>query len=194
MALPLLRAEPYTPASDDEVLERLPAGFRRAEARRDQDNLANDPENLRESVTLANSYLETARAEGDGRYYGFAQAVLSPWWDRDPMPPEVLFLRGRIRVGQWAFESAAQDLDRLLAQQPSHAGAQRLRFDIAVARGEFDLAERLLTRAMAAAPGNTWTLARAKLLRLRGDARSAEALVTTWLGSSRPDVARRGSP
>jgi hypothetical protein len=184
VAASALHAEPYTPVSDDEVVERLPAGFRRAEARQDQDRLANDPENLRESLALAASYLETARAEGDGRYFGFAQAVLSPWWDRDPIPTEVLFFRGRIRAGLWAFEPAGRDLDRLTALEPHHVGAQRLRFDIALCRGEWELAEQLLTRASAVTPGDDWVLARARLARLRGPVSSAESWVTSWLDST----------
>ncbi|MBL9137268.1 MAG: hypothetical protein JNK85_15455 [Verrucomicrobiales bacterium] len=182
VAEPRLPAEPYTPRSDDEVLERLPAGFRRSEARLDQENLANDPDNLRESIALAQSYLETARSEGDGRYLGFAQAVLAPWWDRPSPPYEVLFLRARVRASLWAFDQAGRDLDTVIAQHPEFTAARNLRFEIALARGEGDIAQRLVdawpSAAVGSAPG---VLVRARWASWRGEAAVAWTAVSTWL-------------
>jgi tetratricopeptide (TPR) repeat protein len=129
-------AQPYTPASDDEVLERLPIGLRSAEVRRDRAALADDPENLSDSVSMAHSYLATARTEGDSRFLGYAQSILGPWWNQASPPAEVRLIRAMVFGSMFEFDRALLDLDAILAAEPGQAAAWATRMDVCLARGD----------------------------------------------------------
>lgn len=137
-------AQPYTPVSDDEVIERLPPGLRGADFRRQREALAADPDNLRDSLAMAESYLETAQTEADPRFLGYAQAMLAPWWDQASPPVAVLVCRARVRTLTAEFDRALLDLEEALAREPGHLAALRLRFDVELARGDFDAARGTL--------------------------------------------------
>ena len=68
-------AAPFVPASDAQVLADLPAGAHHAgiSAR----HLAQG--RLEVAVPLAQFYIGQARASGDLRFLGYAEAVLTPW-------------------------------------------------------------------------------------------------------------------
>src|SRR4051812_20928794 len=90
---------PLVPASDDEVVETVPAG---GEARRARAAarlaLAQKPDDVDAAVLLARGYLQSARAQGnDVRLIGRAQAVLNPWWSVVEAPPGVRLLRATIK-------------------------------------------------------------------------------------------------
>jgi tetratricopeptide (TPR) repeat protein len=135
-SVPSALAQPYTPASDDEVLERLPFGLRSAEMRRDRAALADDPENLSDSVSMAHSYLATARTEGDSRFLGYAQSILGPWWNQTSPPIEVRLVRAMVFGMMFEFDRALLDLDAILAAEPGHATAWATRMDVCLARGD----------------------------------------------------------
>ncbi|MBL9126719.1 MAG: tetratricopeptide repeat protein [Verrucomicrobiales bacterium] len=135
-AFPGSATPPYTPASDDEVLERIPRGVRSAEVRRRREDLANDPENLKDSVSLARSYLETARVEGDARFLGYAQSILGPWWNQASPPAEVRLARAEVFVSRFEFQRAADELEAVLAAEPGHLEASVALVDVLLARGE----------------------------------------------------------
>ena len=75
------QAAPYTPASDAEVVERLPGrasdpATRRVESLRKQ--LAARPDDGALRVEIARRYFDMAMAQGDPRYVGYASAALAP--------------------------------------------------------------------------------------------------------------------
>ncbi len=119
-------AEPYHPTDDRQVLERLTVkaadpvarelGMLRQELRR-------EPRNLAAAIRLATRSIEQGRSEGDPRFLGQAQAVLSPWWNEQIPPPPVLLLRATIKQNSHEFNQALADLDQLLAVEPTNAQA-----------------------------------------------------------------------
>ncbi len=119
--------EPFRPVDDNQVIESLPTGAgrdaRQRELRRLRSELADDADNLDLAVPLARGYIALARAEGDPRFQGYAQAVLAPWWDLPQPPPEVLMLRATIRQNGHDFDSALEDLEHLLTVRPRHPQA-----------------------------------------------------------------------
>jgi tetratricopeptide (TPR) repeat protein len=132
-AAPVVRAEPYVPARDDEVLEQVAV---RGELRAERARLAANPQDLALAVRLAQHYVRLGRQEADPRQYGRAQAVLAPWWNAPQPPAAVLRLRAQVRQSRHDFDGALADLDALLAQAPRDAEAWFMRAVIFEVQGE----------------------------------------------------------
>ena len=112
---PAAQAAPYTPATDNELVQRLPARWD-ADARRQRAALARDPQQLPLALATARAAIDRARLAGDPRDLGLAQAALAPWWSLATPPPSVLLLRATVRQSQHQFDAALADLDQLLAR------------------------------------------------------------------------------
>jgi len=117
--------QPYTPERDDEVLHQLPVANEQESAsiKKLRKTLQQAPENSHIASQLATAYINKARIHSDSRYYGYAEAVLKPWWEAQPPPDEVLFLRATLQQHQHAYQSAIVDLKQLLSHQPRNAQA-----------------------------------------------------------------------
>lgn len=176
--------EPYVPKSDDEVLERLPSGVRGSDFRRQRDELAQDPENLRDSVALAWSYLETARAEGDTRFVGYAQAILAPWWDSVSPPVEALVARAAVLVGVADYGRALADLEVALRTDPGHLEGLRLEYAIHIAQGRLDRAQATLDRLAPKLGGLEAVTCRCELSGLTGAGAPAFDQLRTAIGEA----------
>lgn len=170
-------AEPFVPASDDEVLERIPEGVNAAQLRRQRAELTEGPDNLRDSLALAGGYADTARAEGDPRYLGYAQAMLAPWWNQPEPPAEVLLLRASIRQAQHEFGPALKDLEVVLGRDPANPHAWISRATIHLATADYPAARRDLASALGKAPALVVNTLGAALGSLTGKAAEAAALL-----------------
>jgi hypothetical protein len=150
---PAVQAAPRTPTDDHEVVERLPArlpgaGPRRAAAAQRQALQEAPATKLPLALALARQAIEQARASGDPRDWGQAQAALAPWWAADAPPPAVRLLRATIRQGQHDFAAALADLDALLAATPT-AGDAAPTLRRAAWRGRASADDALAWRAQA---------------------------------------------
>jgi tetratricopeptide (TPR) repeat protein len=112
-------ASPYVPGNDAEVLARLPAGATHTGApiRRQADT------RLDVALPLAQFYISQARATGDLRFLGYAEAVLSRWRSQSPPDPAVLVLQATILQSRHSFEAALAELDEALRARPDDAQA-----------------------------------------------------------------------
>ncbi len=106
-------ATPIAPASDDVVVERLPASASASARERRRASTAK-ADNLELALERATDALTRARRSGDPRDVGEAQAALGPWWSLDAPPPAVRLLRASVRQSQHRFDDARADLDALL--------------------------------------------------------------------------------
>lgn len=141
--------EPYRPADDAEVLERLVFKFSDPAARALETlraDLRQNPRNLDAAVKLAARYIEQGRSEGDPRFLGQAQAVLSPWWNEPAPPPAALLLRATILQNAHEFDQALADLEQLLAAQPANAQAWLTKASILQIQARYDDARRACRR------------------------------------------------
>jgi Tfp pilus assembly protein PilF len=134
-------AAPFIPASDSQVLERLP--FTPSDpAIRDlrtlHGELRREPDNLPLAVRVAQGYLELARVTGDPRYAGYAEAALGPWWRLDQAPQEVLVLRATLRQRAHQFDAALADLAAVLKANPRNAQARLTRATILQVQGAYE--------------------------------------------------------
>lgn len=121
-------AAPRTPTNDGEVLERVPprsASNAKPAARTD----------LAAVLEQSAGFLETARAEGDPRYLGRAQALLAPWWSQPEPPLPVRMQRATILQARHDFAGALKDLDAVIAADPAHPQARLVRATIHQVQG-----------------------------------------------------------
>lgn len=144
LAAPAL-GEPYRPASDDEVLTRLPTrrtdpAARELAALREASRAA--PRDAGRALALARAALAQAVALGDPRYLGQAQAALAPWWDEPAPPADLQVMRALIaRQGQ-RFEAARADLEAVVVREPGHAEAWSGLAELALLRADTEAARR----------------------------------------------------
>jgi tetratricopeptide (TPR) repeat protein len=125
LAMGVAAAEPFVPADDATVLERVPVTSNgdRAELRTMRERLASSPQDLEVAAALARRYIALGRADADPRYSGWAQAALQPWWEMADPPIAVLMLRATILQNRHEFDAALRDLDRALTRGPRNAQA-----------------------------------------------------------------------
>ncbi|HEY9108989.1 MAG TPA: hypothetical protein VIN58_20105 [Roseateles sp.] len=116
LAAPLMvPAEPFTPKSDAEVVQRLPYRVDATERAR-RAALARDPAQLPLALANARTALDRARVLGDPRELGIAQAALAPWWSRADAPAEAVLLRARLLQARHDFDGGLAQLRGLLAR------------------------------------------------------------------------------
>ena len=210
-------ATTYVPATDDAVVERLPASNAAQRERRLRSS--DRPEDLALALEAATGALQRARRSGDPRDIGEAQAALRPWWSLADPPPAVRFLRASIQQNRHRFDESIADLDALL--RPSANVDANLRRQARLARatvhqvqGRLDPAradcEALTTEARtagargAAVAAPTALACVAELRSLQGDAQAAARTLTAlhaqrpndpWLALLRAELAQRqGQP
>src|SRR5437899_8790366 len=137
-------AAPYLPDNDTIVLERLPeqADPSLKALKRIRAALRANPSNLDVAAAVAKRAIEAARATGDPRFLGQAQAALAPWWTMIDPPASALLLRATLKQSQHDFVGAIADLDRLVAIVPANAQARLTRATVLTVTGQYDKARR----------------------------------------------------
>jgi hypothetical protein len=119
-------AAPRTPATDNEVLERVPARATDPAAR-DMQALRQawraQPQDLDTATRLAWRYQQEVAATGDPRYMGSIQAALAPWWNLPEPPADVRVLRAVVLQFDHRFEPALADLAAVLKEDPQDTRA-----------------------------------------------------------------------
>jgi predicted Zn-dependent protease len=179
-------ATPYLPASGSEVVERVPA-------RSDPDqqallrlraSVAAAPADLGGAASLAQRYIELARAESDPRYLGYAQAALAPWWRQPSPPPAVLVLRATIRQSLHRFPEAMADLDAAVAAGPNDPQAWLTRAAVQTVRGDYAGATASCARVSALASELAAIACLANVTGLTSRARGSAVLLEATLRRS----------
>jgi len=148
-------AAPFVPASDAQVLERLPARATDPRARellQLRNAWRRDPGNLDAAVQLARRYFEEVAAEGDPRYIGYAQAALQPWWDQPEPPPSVRVMRALVLQFDHRFAPALADLAGAVQVEPDNAEAWSWQAAIHMVQADYPAARRACDRLAPLAP------------------------------------------
>jgi tetratricopeptide (TPR) repeat protein len=131
-------AKPYYPKMDSEILEQLPAhGESWFEIRALKKRVESNPNDLSQTLQLVRRYIELGRAESDPRYYGYAEAALTPWMQTTHPNAETLTLRATLFQNRHEFPAALEHLNKALAQQPRLAQAWLTRALIQEVQGNY---------------------------------------------------------
>lgn len=134
------QAAPYTPKSDDAVLERLPfkaAAAEGRELRRLRRALADEPQNMERALALARRYFELASAEGDPRYVGYAEAAIRPWSTAAAPPAASLIMRALLRQYRHEFDAALADLAQAAEHDPDNVEVWSWRAAILMVQADY---------------------------------------------------------
>lgn len=119
-----LQAAPVVPAGDDEIVETLPTlGALAAEQRKLKRQLAVQPKDAETVLALSRAIYARAQHDGDARFAGQALGVLRAWDGDAKAPIEIRLQRATLLQHLHEFDTAARELDGLLADAPLHAQA-----------------------------------------------------------------------
>ena len=192
-------AAPYLPASDKQVLERLPARATDPQAKElNALRLAwrQQPDDIDRAVRLAERYFDAVAAEGDPRYIGYAQAALAPWWNLPAPPTAVRVLRAKLLQFDHRFTEALADLDAALLADPAHGDAWAWRAAIHMVRADYTQALRSCEKLAELAPPLIGVACTAQVDATTGRAEAAatalrNALASTPASAPGADAAQR---
>lgn len=136
----LCAAQPaYVPASDAQVLQRVPAASDPAVARMAalRARVTADPGNVRAADELARAYIDFGRKVGDAHYAGYAEAVIAPWTSRPNAPAAVLVTRATLLQYRHEFAKARALLRKALAEEPKLAQASLSLATLDMVQGDY---------------------------------------------------------
>ena len=147
-------AAPYIPADGSKVVERLPSRTdpEQRELARLRAALGKSPTDLPLAASLARRYIALARASGDPRYLGYAQAALAPWWKQPQPPADVLVLRATLRQSTHQFDAALADLAAVLRQDSANPQAWLTQATVQSVTGDYAAARASCMRLHSRAP------------------------------------------
>lgn len=195
LAWPAVQATPFTPSSDEQVLERLPARAadpKQRELRELRERWRMQPDDVDAAVQLARRYVEQSGAEGDPRYIGYAQATLAPWWDKPEPAPEVRVMRAILRQYGHEFDAALADLAAVTRQEPGHGEAWAWQVAIHLVQARYPKARAACERLAALAEPLIGAACRAQLDALTGRAApAAQSLRAALRADTSPSLAQR---
>jgi hypothetical protein len=179
-------AAPYLPASDAQVLAELPAGARHASvATREITRTRLDI-----ALPLAQFYISRARATGDLRFLGYAEAILTPWMNRADVPTQVLVLHATVLQSRHLFDASLGELDRALARNPADAQAWLTRATVLRVLGRYAEANAACGHLAATADPAITTLCVQGLNGLTGHLPAAYAAILALPQQALPPEAR----
>lgn len=120
-------AAPYQPQDDTQVLLTL-------QNKAAATATPQPPETLAQAVERAWDWITLGREQAQPRYYGYAEALLQPWWHSEQ--PSVLLIRATLAQNRHDFTAALADLERVIRQQPRNAQAWLTRSVIQTVTGQ----------------------------------------------------------
>jgi tetratricopeptide (TPR) repeat protein len=177
---------PYVPAHDSEVVAELPAGARHSNAA--TRDLARSRLDI--ALPMAQFYLSRARATGDLRFLGYAEAILAPWLDRKPVSVPALVLHATILQSRHAFTPALAELDLALTLDPANAQGWLTRATVLRVLGRYEEAlDSCVHLGVLADPAIT-TLCSESIRSLGGHLQSAYAAIRALRPQSLPPEAQ----
>jgi hypothetical protein len=135
-------AAPFTPASDAEVVERLPVAsdpaLRTVESLRRQ--LASRPADPALRLDIGERYFELAMAQGDPRYVGYAMSTIAPLEKAASGDTRYWLVRGQLQQYSHDFDGALASLKRASELAPDAVDPVAWRAAIYMVQAQYALA------------------------------------------------------
>ena len=183
---PAFRA-PFTPTSDAEVLQDVPAAtdpnvvaIHALRARFDR-----APSDRAIAERLASAYIDFGRELGDAHYVGYAEAVIAPWMAKPAPPASVLVLQATILQYRHRFEPARQLLKRATATDPRNAQAWLTLATLDMVQGDYASATTDCQQVGQTGGFVLGTICSANLVSYLGQAQRSVAVLQGMLRESR---------
>ena len=171
-------AEPWHPASDDEVVESLPTGAPSGLA------LAATNTTVEQAIASARASLMLGQRYSDPRQYGYAEAMLASWNQRLPDDQRLAVLNARIQQFRHDFDGAKQRLHQLLKINPDQTEAWLLLATIEQVEGNYAQARSACARVAARGDLLTAITCGAGVASLTGTAQTSADLLQRQLQAS----------
>ena len=147
------QAAPFTPRSDNEVVEWLPAttdpSVRRVESLRRQ--LAARPDDAQLRLEIARRYFDLAMAQGDPRFVGYAMAAIGPLEKAAAGDAHYWLVRGQLQQYSHDFAGALASLDKASQLDPQMVEPPAWRAAIRMVQARYNDAEAECGRLFAIA-------------------------------------------
>lgn len=179
-------AAPFRPTDDRYVVERInrSALISSAQIREQRARLARQPQNIALATQSAQTYILQARAAGDPRFLGYAQAALSPWWDDAAAPAEVLVLRAIIHQSGHQFDAALKDLGLLIERNPRDLQARLTRASIFQVQANYADARRDCASLLLSGQSTVGLYCLATIAHLNGETKRSYELLLANTGQN----------
>lgn len=134
--------EPFIPAGDDVVLQRVPTTadpqVRRFEILHAQ--WLGKPDDMELAAALARAYVDYARGTGDARYLGRAEAVIGPWLKKAPKPLQAMLIDATILQSRHLFGESKAELVEVLARDRDNTQGWLTLATVSQVQGDMDTA------------------------------------------------------
>lgn len=180
-------AEPWRPASDDEIIETLPIGAPSGLALESSADAT-----LEQAIASARASLLLGQRYSDPRQYGYAEAALAPWNQRSADDARLAVLNARIQQFRHDFDGAKARLNALLETDPNQTEAWLLLATIEQVQGNLTQARAACARVAGQGDLLAAITCGAGVSSLTGNAQtSADLLLGQLQASPTSDVAIR---
>jgi hypothetical protein len=101
-----------------------------------------NPNDIETATTAARLSFLAAMNEGDPRWLGNARAMLNPWWGKQDLPAQSLFIRALVRQGLHEFDAALADLNLAIGKDSAQPEFWAWRFAIYMVKADIDQAKQ----------------------------------------------------
>ncbi|MFZ2235503.1 MAG: tetratricopeptide repeat protein [Dokdonella sp.] len=172
-------ADPWRPSNDDEVIESLPIGAPSGLALTTAADITLD-----QAIASARASLLLGQRYSDPRQYGYAEAMLASWNQRNPGDPKLAVLNARIQQFRHDFDGAKARLHALLKTNPDQAEAWLLLATIEQVQGNFTPARAACARVAGQGDLLTAITCGAGVASLTGNAQTSADLLQRQLQAS----------
>lgn len=178
------QAEPFVPRDDSLVVLRIESARERSEIVAVERRVAADGTDALAARMLVAAYLEKGRLVAEPRYFGRAEALLTPWLEL-PQPPAALMLQmADIRQYRHEYERALALLDRVLEREPGLVQGRLMRAAIRQTQGRFDAAHADCKALLGSGETTLGTACLAQVMGMTGSLTKAERLLTALVERS----------
>lgn len=179
-------ARPFVPVDGSVVLAEVPPGTRHEELATRQIARAR----IDVALPLAQHYIKQARATGDLRYLGYAEAVLEPWLGAPSVSADALVLQATILQSRHDFSAALAVLARARGLRPGDTQAWLTTATILRVLGRYEEAMSACDQIAARAEGEVAELCRQSVRGLTGHLRAAYSAIVKISSQGMPNEER----